>query len=367
MEFTISKNTIENIINNLQPFLEKRDLSQITSHILIETKNDEIIFKATDLEMGLKITIKNDEIKKEGKITANGKKLLDSLKNLKNNKITINDRNKNIEIKQEKTNIKLSSFITENFPEFPKDYQKSKVNINSIDLINSLRKLSPVIEINNPRIEYRNALIDIKEYKFNFVATDTKRLEIISFNNQSIDKLNFMIPKKAINEIQKIFVEESKIFYYENYFIIENEKYLFFTKIPNGNFINYENIIPKEIKHKIQINKEKMIEALKIINSISYQVKLTINQEKIIFESVSSEDSNATTEIELDKNLNKDFIESFKQEENDIITCINSRHILDYIININTDNFEFCINKNKNSSFLLKSNNFILITIPILI
>ncbi len=364
MKITMNKNSIESIVSNFQPFLEKRDLSQITSHILIETKNNEVIFKATDYEIGIIAKIQNENNEENEKITVNGRKLLDSLKNLRDDKITISNNEDKLEIKQNKAKISLPSFIADNFPEFPKDYHKSKINIDSKNLVDSLKRLIPVIEINNPRAEYRNALVDIKEYKFNFVATDTKRLEIISFNNQSIDKISFMIPKRAISEIQKFFNDEANIYFHEKNIIIENEKYTFWTRIPNGNFIDYEKVVPKDIKYRINIDKEKMIESLKIINSISNQVKMIFSKDKIIFQSLSNEDSNATTEIEIDSEINKDFINKI---EEDILICVNSRHILDFITHINTPHFEFGINENKNSACVLKSENFILTMMPILI
>lgn len=365
MKITINKSTIESVISNFQTFLEKRDKSQITSHILIQTNNDKIILRATDYEIGITARIQNESIENNEEITVDGKKFLDSLKNLKDDKITLQNKDDKLEIKQGKSTIKLPSFVAENFPNFPENYENSKINIDSKNLIDSLKKLQPVIEINNPRAEYRNALIDIKEYKFNFVATDTKRLEIISFNNQSIDKLNFMFPKKAISEVQKFFNnEESSIYFYDNNIIIENEKYTFWTRIPNGNFIDYEKVVPKDIKHKIHIDKNKMIESLKIINSISNQVKLIFSKNQLIFESINDEDSNATTEIELNEELNKDFISNFSE---DVVICVNSRHILDFIININTESFEFGINEKKNSACILKSENFILTMMPILI
>lgn len=365
MKIIINKSLIESIISNFQPFLEKRDNSQVTSHILIETKNNEIIFKATDYEMGIITRIKNENIQDEEKITVNGKELLNILKNLKDDKIIITNNNDKLEIKQEKTKITLPSFIGSNFPEFPKNYENSKINIDSANIINSLKKIFPVIEPNNSKIEIRNALIDIKEYKFNFVATDTKRLEVISFNNPSVEKISFMFPRKAIIEIQKFFNEKANIYFSENNIIIENEEYTFFTRIPNGNFLDYERVIPKDtqLKYKIQINKEKMIESLKIINSISKKVKIVFSKETITFESVSEGDSQAVTEIEIDKELNKDFINS--NEEN-IEICVLSQHILEYIKNIDTINFEFGINENKNSACLLKSDNFILVVIPTL-
>lgn len=366
MKVELNKNTIETIIGNMQSFLEKRDNSQITSHILIETKDNEIIFKATDLEIGIIARLKTDNIQDNEQVTVNGKDFLNILKNLKDENLIITKSLDKLEIKQGKSKITLPSFTAESFPEFPSDYQNAKINIDSKNIIDSLKKIFPVIEPNNAKMEIRNAFIDIKEYKINFVATDTRRLEIISFNNPSVDKISFMFPRRAIMEIQKFFNDDTNIYFDNNYIIMENEHFTFFTRIPNGNFLDYERVIPKDtqIKYKIKINKEKMIESLKIINAISKKVKIIFSKEQITFEAISEGDSQAVTEIEIDKGANADFIASLNEN---IEICMTSQYILEYIKNIDTADFEFGINENKNSACLLKSDNFILIAIPVLL
>ncbi|MBL6970448.1 MAG: DNA polymerase III subunit beta, partial [Campylobacterales bacterium] len=49
MKFNIEKNIFDNVITSMQPFLEKKDASNITSHILLEITNDILIIKSTDL------------------------------------------------------------------------------------------------------------------------------------------------------------------------------------------------------------------------------------------------------------------------------------------------------------------------------
>lgn len=370
MKITINKSTIESVVSSIQPFIEKRDASQITACVLLQVQNGELSLRATDYEIGIIAKIECESAEGDDNLAVNGKKLLDSLKSLKDENITLEkknygDKGEKLEIKQGKSVIKLPLFIGDNFPESPENYQNSKLNIDSKNLIDSLKRLIPVIEINNPRTEYRNALIDIKEYKFNFVATDTKRLEVISFDSQSVDKMNFMFPKKAIMEVQKLFTEDSNIYFNDKNIIIENDKFTFWTKIPNGNFIDYEKVIPKDIKYRVHIDKDKIAEALKIINSVWFIARLTFNKSNIFFEVVFSEkDFEATAEIDLDTELNKEFIEKLGDESFSI--TVNSKHILDFVAHINTQTFEFGINENLHSASTLKSDNFLLTFMPIL-
>jgi len=75
MKFSTNKGKFEQVIASMQPFLEKKDLSAITSHIYIEIINDTLILKSTDYEMGLSSHIDEIENYEDGKATVNGSNL----------------------------------------------------------------------------------------------------------------------------------------------------------------------------------------------------------------------------------------------------------------------------------------------------
>jgi DNA polymerase-3 subunit beta len=75
MKIIISKSIIENILIQASPFLEKKDTSQITSHVYINAINSILTIKATDYEIGYFINTNKVNIIKDGTATANGKKL----------------------------------------------------------------------------------------------------------------------------------------------------------------------------------------------------------------------------------------------------------------------------------------------------
>ena len=87
MRFIITKNIFENVVASMQPFLEKKDSSAITSHIYLEINNTKLIIKATDYEIGLESHIDNIADMVDGKATVNGSNLLGIIKRLKNEDI----------------------------------------------------------------------------------------------------------------------------------------------------------------------------------------------------------------------------------------------------------------------------------------
>lgn len=355
MKVNISKTVLETILLNAQPFLEKKDLSQITSHILIEAKDSSFEVKASDYEIGLTFQSNLIRIQDEGSATANGKKLLDIIKSLKDEEVILETIRDNLYIKQRNSKFKLPMFNPEEFPEFPTILEKPKFDIDSKNFIRAIKKISPAIDSNNPKYELNGALIDIKESFINLVGTDTKRLSIIRLNTTSDENISIIIPKKAISEMQKLFNDEIEIFYDETTLIAKSDNFTFFTKLINGKFPDYDRIIPSEMNFRIQLPKDKMVDSIRQISIISNELKLTFKPEKIVFESLNDENIEAKTEIELVTGLNEE-----------IVLGLNSRFILDFLSSVKEQNFSLGYN-DSTLPFMLSSENFRTIIMPIII
>ncbi len=299
MKISINKNVLETVLLNTQPYLEKKDLSQITSHLYISSLEDSFIVKATDFEIGLEFTTKNIKIIDSGIATANGKKLLDIVKILKDDEVILETINDYLYIKQNNSKFKLPMFNPNEFPEFPKIEEKPKFELNSTLLVRSIKKISSAIDSNNPKFELNGALIDIKDGFLNLVATDTRRLAVVRLENQIEDNFSLIIPKKAIGEIQKLFFDEIEMFYDQNTLIAKSNNFQFFTKLINGKFPDYERIIPKEKNYRLLLDRAKMIEAIKQISIVSNEMKITFKPNTILFESLNDDNIEAKTEIRI--------------------------------------------------------------------
>ncbi len=354
MKLQIQKGLLEQVLSQMQPFLEKKDISQITSHVYLEAA-DQLIIKATDYETGLKTTIQDLQIIEQGKATANGKKLLDIVRILKDDLLTLQTKDGTLHIHQGHSKFKLPMFDPEEYPKFPTIDGLPQIDIPSTAFITSLKKISPAIDTNNPKFELNGALIDIKPTHINFVATDTRRLALVRLDQPMKETFNLIIPKKAIMEIQKLFLEDISMFYDQTHLIIKSGGYFFFTKLINGKFPDYERILPKELRYVMKLPKDKMIEAIKQITIISNEIKLSFFPDKILFKSLSEENIEAQTELEITT--------PFK---NEFVMAVNSRYILDFLANIETNEFEMGIN-DAELPFELKENNFITIVMPIVI
>lgn len=355
MTITIAKSVLENMLIHAGPFLEKKDTSQITSHIYINASNSKLTLKATDYEIGFLETTQNVNILSEGSITASGKKFLDIVKILKDSDIKLEVKNEILFISQGSSNFKLPTFSHNEFPQFPSYNEKSPISIESHTLIESLKKITPAIDNNNPKFELNGALIDIKQEYINFVSTDTRRLAVVTVNNTTANELSIIIPKKAIIEIQKLFFDNIELYYDDTNLIIHSEQYTFFTKLINGKFPEYSRIIPKEIANTLILPKAVMIESIKQILTISTDLKITFLDDTITFESLSDDNIEAKTVINHPTSFESPFS-----------IAINSRYLLDFLNSINSSEFTIGLNEG-NLPFILSDDNFKTVVMPIVI
>jgi len=245
-------------------------------------------------------------------------------------------------------------YNAEEYPDFVKLGNLKELNINTINLINSIRKITPSIDNNNPKFELNGALIDIKSQKINFVATDTRRLAVSHLENISNEESQIIIPKKAIIEMQKLFLDESTIKYDDTYLVVTNKNYTFFTKLINGKFPDYERIIPNSLKYNFPLSKALLIDSIKLVTSIESKIKMTFNSNNIIFESLD-DDSESKTQIDVELNIDTSFY-----------IAVNSKYILDFLSSTTNENITIGFNES-NLPFYLEDNNFITIVMPIVL
>ncbi|AQW85261.1 DNA polymerase III, beta subunit [Campylobacter pinnipediorum subsp. caledonicus] len=355
MKVFINKNVLESIVTNTSPYLEKKDLSVITSHIVISAQDSVLNIKATDYEIGLSYKLTNVKIVDEGTATANGKKLLDIIRSLKDEEVILETMNNYLYIKQKNSKYKLPMYKFEDFPNFPKVEGKNKFDIDAVLFGRSLKKILPNIEQGNSKRELTGALIDIKENHINIVGTDSKRLSIFKLETQTENEFSIIIPKKAISEMQKLFFDKIEIYYDENTLIAQSSNFEFYTKLINGKYPDYERVIPKEIKKRLKLSRDKMIDGIKTISILSETMKVTFSKENITFESVIEDNSEAKTTIEYQTGL-----------EEDITIGLRNRFLLDFLSSIEEDEFELGFN-DSNLAFTVTSKDLKTVLMPIIL
>ncbi|WP_104748114.1 DNA polymerase III subunit beta [Helicobacter cetorum] len=350
MKISANKNDLENALRYLQAFCDKKDASSITSHIYLEAIEDKLFLKASDSDIGLKSHILTQSTEEEGVGTINGKKFLDIISRLKDASLVLETKEDSLVIKQNKSSFKLPMFDASEFPEFPTIEPKVSLEINTPFLMDAFKKIAPVIEQNSHKRELTGILMQLNKthQTLALVGTDTRRLSYTQLENISINSteetISCILPKRALLESLKLFYENFTFKSDGILAIIENETHTFFTKLIDGNYPDYQKILPKEYASCFTLDKEEFKESIKLSSSLSTNIKLTLEKNNVLFESLDSEHSEtAKTSIELEKGL--DLQDSFSLGVNAkfFLEALNALGATQFILQCNESSAPFLL------------------------
>lgn len=329
MKFTIRKQVLETIISNLNPFLEKRDASAITSHIYFEASEGCLIIRATDQEMGLSYEVKDElQVKEDGKATANGKSLLDIIKSLQDGEVTISTNEKIMNIKQVRSSFDINMQNADDYPAFPDTTNKNRININAALMLTGLKKVDHCIDANNPKPEFTGALLDFKNNALNIVGTDGKRVTAYNLNISNPDEMKIILPKRAISEFSKIITQQVEIYYDDVLLIVKNDFFTFFIKLINGRYADYERPMGQNYSHEVTLKRDEIIQALRTVKPIGDIVNITLSKNTVDFMVMGNVGSKGQTTVETELNVNDKFEFSLK-----------NKNMLDFLSNVDTETF----------------------------
>ncbi len=273
MKVKIDKDTLIQGIQIVQNVVSSKATLPILSNMLIETKRNVLRLNTTDLDIGISCELPVETIE-EGAITIPAKRFSDIAKELPSGEIVINaKKNHQIDIEGQKCRFKLIGLPKEEFPKFPDFKNKEAIVINQKDLKEMIRMTSFAVSHEESRYVLNGILMDIKENKVCMVATDGRRLAKNEKQLQvpSKENISVIIPIKAIQEIHRNLSEEGTVSIVcgVNQVLFDIEGVLIATRIIEGEFPNYNQVIPEPAPQKIKVNTQKLLSAIRRANLLA--------------------------------------------------------------------------------------------------
>ncbi len=261
----------------------------ILSNMLVDVRKDRLQLVATDLDIAMIHTIEM-EAAQEGATTVSAKKFIDILKELPDENVIISARKNNtITIDCQNAHFKVGSLPREEFPKLPGYKNNDFITMRQPLLRKMLTMTSFAISRDETRYILNGVLIEIKPQKISLVATDGRRLAYIETDHDAKDRKHkkMIIPAKAINELGKNLKDgELKIYIGENQAAFDLGNTTIITRLIEGDFPRYDQVIPKEQKEKLKINREGFLSAVRraslLTNQDSQAIKFDVFKNKVV-------------------------------------------------------------------------------------
>ena len=314
----------------------------VLSCLLFETRKNLLYIKSTNLDLGIEISIPV-KVEEEGSTAIPAQVLNNFLVNTDDDKNIIIEttENNNIKIYTSSNQAVIKTHPKDDFPTIPLVDTDKTFKINSNDLIKGLRAVSFSSSVSTMRPEFSSVYMYPIEESVVFVATDSFRLaEKKIKTKRPLDFAPIMLPFKNTIEIMRIFGDidndvEIGITKNQASFVCDNIYVV--SRVVDGSFPDYKQIIPKEFKTQATVLKQDLINTLKISNIFSdsfnqVNIKITPNAKSF---TIKSKNAN------VGENVNS--IDSVIEGE-DIEANFNYKYILDCLAFIDTDSVTLFFN-----------------------
>lgn len=336
MRIRLEKSILYGAIQAVQNIIPSKSPLPILSNILTETYKGGLRLITTDLDIGISKSIPA-EITEEGAIALPARRLSSIVRELPEEVVEIIvKKNKMSIIKSGNCIYKLIGIDSEEFPTLPKIEEGDKIKMKTSILKKMLKMTSFAISTDETRYVLNGLLFILKDKTLTLVATDGRRL---TFKNENISihkpyDIKVIIPHKTVRQLERILDEEESLLINvgKNQILFQIGETLIISRLIEGEFPDYDQVIPEESENKFHINRDKFLNALRRANllttSESLGIRLDISKDNMIIskntpeigeikEKVSGRYNGKDLSIGFNPNYLIDVLKNFPEEDLD--------------------------------------------------
>jgi DNA polymerase-3 subunit beta len=348
MKVVVSRNDLLRGITTVQSAVAAKNTMPILANVLLEAKDQRFEFVATDLDMGIRMSVPAEVVGK-GSITINARKLSDIFRELPDAAVDLEtDDNQKLSIVCQKSQFKIHGLPKDDFPILPEVKKDKSFKVKASLLQEMIRKSSFAVSTDETRYILNGVLFQMEGGKARMVATDGHRLAYIQkkLENKSEEKNSLIIPTKALNEVSKVISdllkgkEKEKDEDKEKELVVEisaTENQVKFviagveivSRLIEGQFPNYEQVIPKESTKKLEVSTAEFSAATRrvaiLASEKSNSVRYKFSQGKITISANTPDMGEAKEEFEI------------PYEDEELQIAFNSKYVLDVLKNLGTE------------------------------
>jgi len=345
MKFNVNQQDLQQALNYCQGVIEKRSTLQILSNVMLDASNSSLKITATDLDLIFIHQIKNIEVIKEGQTTTTSSIMYDIVRKFTSGKkinLSLTDVSK-LQLESEKSIFNLNCISPSEFPLTDENFNENEFVIYSKKLLKLLNKCKFSVSNDETRhylsgIYFHQTEVDDKNY-LTAVATDSHRMSISKVRLEQ--KINFepiILPKKTIFQLCSLldsYDGEVKISNAKSKIKFELNNSILISKLIDGKFPNYIQVIPKKNQKKLEIDLKLFLGSVDRVASVSLDkkdgVKFNLKQDtlNLSVNNTNSGDGSETLAVKFDHDLEISF---------------NSKYLIDVASQLDGEKIEVFLN-----------------------
>ena len=345
MKFNVNQQDFQQALNYCQGVIEKRSTLPILSNVLLEAKDANLKITATDLDLIFIQNISNIEILEEGETTTSCSIMYDIVRKFNNEKkIIFNLVSENkINLESDKSSFNLNCLKASEFPVTEANFRENEFSLNSKKLLKLLNKCKFSVSNDETRhylsgIYFHQTEVEDKNH-LTAVATDSHRMSISKIRlDEKIDFEPIILPKKTIFQLCSLLENydgDVKVSNIKSKIKFELNNSVLISKLIDGKFPNYIQVIPKNNQKKLEIDLKLFLNSVDRVASVSLDkkdgVKFNLSKDTLDLSvnNTNSGDGKETLNVKFDHDLEISF---------------NSRYLIDVASQLDGERVEIFLN-----------------------
>jgi len=334
MKIECIKEQLEEALNKADKIAGKNITLPVLSGLYLDARQNTLSIKATNLDLGISTNLPVKVIE-PGSVVVPAHVISSFISSLsKDRNVTISTKNQVLEIKTQATKTSIKTLSSEDFPVIPEIDDDKTFSMPARDIIFGLKSVMYAAATGSIKPELSSISITHEGEFLVFAATDSFRLAEKKIRIKKVPHFKqILIPQKNAAEIIKIFdkgEEDISISIQEHQMALRSQNVYLTSRIIEGTFPNYKQIIPKETTSKAVLLKQDLINSLKtslIFSDTFNQLTLKLSPKSKTFEIESKNATVGESTHSVDSVL----------EGEDISINVNHRYFTDCFQSINTD------------------------------
>ncbi|MEW6214527.1 MAG: DNA polymerase III subunit beta [Nitrospirota bacterium] len=321
MKLSVSKDEIQEKLSNIQNVVEKRNTMPILSHFLLDVGQKGSYIFATDLETALKEPLEV-KVEREGKLCIPARKLFEIAREVEGDLLFESVDEQWLKVKAGASDFRLACLPASEFPAWPAlgGEDVEELTINATILLEMIEKTIYSAGESDTRYTLNSLLFHVQPGNklLTVVGTDGHRLALIikEVDGEVKNERRIIVPRKATSELRRFLVGSTgdreasasggkvNISIGKNHMFFNVDKVQFLTRLIEGTYPDYENVIPQANEKKIFIGRDLFTKALRRVSIMSREranaVKFDIGEDNLIISSSNPDLGEAKEEVAID-------------------------------------------------------------------
>ena len=288
MNFTITRQNLHNGLAAVSASIPSKTTLPVLSNILFEAREDGVWMSGTDLDVAVRVKVPAD-VKEAGSLTAPGKKLQEITRELPDQPVEVSTRGDQIELRCGRSHFKFNGLPADEFPTLPQIQFEEAWTVQGKELQGLIHHTAFAVSTEESRPILNGVLWELRDGSMRMVATNGHRLARMGIPAASagVPSADFIVPPAALQHVQRLLKGDDQVLVARsgNHLGFQSGSTEVFTRLIEGTYPNYEQVIPKDNDKEAIVDKKSFESAVRrmavVASDQTHRIRLRFEENRV--------------------------------------------------------------------------------------